>query len=704
MTDCPHETIGRGSKEQEVLIRIPESVIRGTAFSPHTISFRPLLKPEEREGSSPHHPTLPHEIQRDHQVLLSQNAWKKVHVFRELRRMVFLGSIFIVLLWCGKIWSEARSYGSRLLREKDTLLQEYEDLDASLSKGDLMSLEESFRSFSLTLERLSLEKPLPEDGRTDGVVSGFDSMNALVEAGLLLSDTALFITDELAMIKEDIPGILSGELDLLTPLGSFYKSIETVKQNLQDSEALLVKSLRGPLPDDIAVFIHRTLQQIDSALVIIDKMDKARPGLEAFVGKSYTHTVVVVFQNSSELRPSGGFMGSLLIIHFNGGKIFSWKFSDIYDFDGQLGEIVPPPLQFSSLSDRFYLRDANIYPDFPRSGEYIRWFLEKEKGPTADTVIAVHEGVLRDLVTLFGPIELAGVDYVFDGETTPFAVSYLVEAKIFGQGGQNSPKSILEDFLFELMGRASGEGIPSGLVPVLESWKNTKSVQAYSRDASLEGLFQELGISGVYFPEDKKTEFLGIIHYSLGGNKSDAFIHEDVDLSTTVNLSGEVFHSLSISRSHAWGEREESLFSGLFHSFGSPHMDEGALISILGKGANRDLMTLYLPKGSRIIRSAGVNLSDLEVFHDEKYSAYSFLFPSLSPGEAGEVSFEIDSPRLLDVKNGEVLSTEFLAQPGIHSCSFRQSFLGESGLSVEGTPVVEGDCREDIPSIHLVTR
>ena len=71
---------------------------------------------------------------------------------------------------------------------------------------------------------------------------------------------------------------------------------------------------------------------------------------------------------------------------------------DVYKLDGQLAEKIEIPTGLQGVSDNFYLRDANYWPDFPTSAKKIAWFLEKEGGPTADHIIALDQRILKPVL------------------------------------------------------------------------------------------------------------------------------------------------------------------------------------------------------------------------------------------------------------------------------------------------------------------
>src|SRR5579859_7780532 len=87
-----------------------------------------------------------------------------------------------------------------------------------------------------------------------------------------------------------------------------------------------------------------------------------------------THRYVILFQNSEELRATGGFMGSYALVELQNGRLTKLDIQDIYQPDGQFyGFVEAPPGVKDYLSSGKGLRlpDANWSPDFPTSAAAI---------------------------------------------------------------------------------------------------------------------------------------------------------------------------------------------------------------------------------------------------------------------------------------------------------------------------------------------
>lgn len=158
----------------------------------------------------------------------------------------------------------------------------------------------------------------------------------------------------------------------------------------------------------------RVKKKIGIILIVFGVLVMLMVGIVSFV-KRYVENkkVVVLLQNSNEIRPSGGFMGSYLSFEIQKYKLTNIIVEDIYQPDGQIkGHVEPPyPIQEAFGQGWWRLRDANWDVDFERAGTSIDWFF-KEGGVSADYIVAVNLNLVRKLLQIFGEVKPVTYDEV----------------------------------------------------------------------------------------------------------------------------------------------------------------------------------------------------------------------------------------------------------------------------------------------------
>ncbi|GMU39610.1 MAG: hypothetical protein AMXMBFR23_04760 [Chloroflexota bacterium] len=116
---------------------------------------------------------------------------------------------------------------------------------------------------------------------------------------------------------------------------------------------------------------------------------------------------VVAGQNDQELRPTGGFMGSMGLVTLEQGEVAEQDYRSSVAFDPPADRPYrqpPAPLvQYLGIG-AWYVRDANWWPNFPVSAEAVLTLMEEDAGVVADGVIAIDSQAVGLLVDVFGPL------------------------------------------------------------------------------------------------------------------------------------------------------------------------------------------------------------------------------------------------------------------------------------------------------------
>ena len=89
--------------------------------------------------------------------------------------------------------------------------------------------------------------------------------------------------------------------------------------------------------------------------------DNALQNLINLLSASGGRHILVFFQNPSEIRPGGGFIGSYADITVENGQMKNMDVRDIYDPDGQLAIKIIPPEQLQTVTTDWGARDANWF-------------------------------------------------------------------------------------------------------------------------------------------------------------------------------------------------------------------------------------------------------------------------------------------------------------------------------------------------------
>lgn len=291
---------------------------------------------------------------------------------------------------------------------------------------------------------------------------------------------------------------------------------------------------------------------------------------------------LLVFQNPSEARATGGFIGSVGILEIRAGKIKSVKLEDVYGLDGQLNLSVEPPQPIKKISASWSLHDSNWFFDFPSSAAKISWFYEKDGGETTDGVIAFNPKVIQDILKITGPIKIS--EYNAELNEKNFIQIAQNQVELEYDKTINRPKLFLADFLVKLkeivenLSLDKKISIMKGIVANLDE----KDIQAAFRNENAEALIRAHNWDGRVNETDE--DYLALVNSNINGFKTDAVVDQAIDLVTEIAEDGSVIDNLTVTRVH----------NGVFD--GADWYNK----------VNSDYLRLFLPRGAELISVKGI--------------------------------------------------------------------------------------------------
>lgn len=277
-------------------------------------------------------------------------------------------------------------------------------------------------------------------------------------------------------------------------------------------------------------------------------------------------TYLVLLQNSMELRPTGGFIGSVALVTFIDGKVTTIEVQDVYTADGQLKGHVDPPLPIREIlgQEHWYLRDSNWNPNFVESGMQAAWFYEKEMGVTVDGVIGISVPFITRLLEATGPLELT--EYNDRISSTNFFAKSLLYTQADFFPGSTQKKDFLGSLTSALVSRITTDRSISvdKLITVISDALDAKDIQFYVPNKDVSLILENWGWSGgigstgcVQIEKDAPctTEHIEVVEANLGVNKVNYFIEREAESEVSVSETGTITHALSYNIANNSSER-----------------------------------------------------------------------------------------------------------------------------------------------------
>lgn len=521
-----------------------------------------------------------------------------------------------------------------------------------------------------------------------------------------------FFTHEQTL--QSIQGVLDAAKSIASAGQNFSRGIQNIQQlpalfveeNLTASNKTGRKSLTEKLKEDLT-YVNAAIAELNTAQQHLDlvspdvlpptfreKLSSAKsklkklnavlaqvqdeiPTMLNLLGDRYPHRYLVLLQNDTEARPTGGFIGSYVIIDINDGYLTKMDFHDIYELDGQLQEYIEPPSDIALVSDNWRMRDSNYSPDFAVSAEKAAWFLQKQKGPSVDTVIAINQSIIADLLELTGPIHLGSLEAPLTKENFQIILSYIIESKISGAG---SPKQIMAELVPAFQKKLLQEAPMNQILAALVKGIDQKKMLFYSRNEGIQSLFDNFEMTGRTQITSEKEDYLNVVVTSIGGNKSDRYMQQTIDHSTLVQADGTLVNEVTITRKHTWTLKDLEAWRSMIKSFGFNDLPP-QIQSILGSGPNKVFVKLYVPKGSELVSSEGFPQENVLTEDAEEIDKTFFMVQMETiAGREESVSITYVLPYKLTLLPADAYKFHAQVQPSINPSSIEKKVFFKPGL------------------------
>jgi hypothetical protein len=300
----------------------------------------------------------------------------------------------------------------------------------------------------------------------------------------------------------------------------------------------------------------------DRTQSLLDRFDTFYPmlgdGLTAAIslpgmlgaGSSGPKSYMLLVQNEDELRPTGGFITSVGTFVVKNGNVFGMQFEEAGDLEDWSLPYPDAPWQLVRYmnSPVLVLRDANWFPDFPTTVDWVEYLYAYNHKNTVDGVIAIDQQLLVAILQVIGPL-------VVEGDPTPVTAGNVIE---FMRESKVAPspapanfyrKAFISKIANALINRLlSGDNIDwRSLAEMMVRNLNERNMLLKFDDPQFTTLLAKYGWDGAVRPGN--GDFLLAVDTNVGFNKTNAVVSSrltyDVDLTDlthpTANLV--VFHT-----------------------------------------------------------------------------------------------------------------------------------------------------------------
>ena len=302
------------------------------------------------------------------------------------------------------------------------------------------------------------------------------------------------------------------------PLGTASAALTSAAQRAQQIDA------DATLPP-LAEAVGELRSSVTEAATVVGSLHGASVLLPTMLGGEGPRNYVLAMQNNAELRSSGGIIGSIALLHAEGGRITLGLQASTRDFPAL---DTPLPLSESTVAlfeDRpgRFLQNITSIPDFSEAGATIAQRWQGRFGGEIDGVIAVDAVVAEHLMAATG-------DLAFGPFTaTPETVISILLSEIYAA----IPDPAVQDDVFAqaasgLFAAALSGGDPQTLIGALAESAGEGRIRIWSAHEDEEAVLAASALGGTIPADSADATYVGVLMNDATGAKMDYYTRASI--------------------------------------------------------------------------------------------------------------------------------------------------------------------------------
>ncbi|MHB1612521.1 MAG: DUF4012 domain-containing protein, partial [Sulfobacillus sp.] len=280
--------------------------------------------------------------------------------------------------------------------------------------------------------------------------------------------------------------------------------------------------------------IHEVQTVIPLLAKYIPLLASAGPTISNVLGENHLQRYLILFENSGELRATGGFITAYGDLAMNHGKVVGVLAQNIYLLADKIRyrPLAPPLIHRYLYTWHWHIRDANWSPNVPSSVADIKRFYDSiPQVPKINGMFFVTTWFVDQILADVGPIRVTTGQgpVTINAQNANYEMEYMAEKSGLTQLQR---KAFIASMMKRILGRAFSARGPV-LYKILNTvWTglNQKLLILNFDNAEAQSLAQRLNWAGT-IDRQVAGNYLEVVDENLGGHKDNYFIHEHVMLS-----------------------------------------------------------------------------------------------------------------------------------------------------------------------------
>jgi hypothetical protein len=342
-------------------------------------------------------------------------------------------------------------------------------------------------------------------------------------------------------------------------------------EQIDDAMVLRQQIQREYLPDRVVARLDQmddVMDRFSEQLELADQLDLAYGALGAEEPVRY----LLLFQNPAELRPTGGFVGTVAQLEVHRGQISMYEFHDVYEltleYQAQDDFSVDPPWAIREYirPDDLQIQDANWWSNFPTSASLLMGMTEAAGWGRFDGVVAVQPETIQQLMTVTGPItvEVDGQPREITSENLPEEAERQRRIQREGEEAETQHKEVIElisEILIDELADGGRDAVIDAVFLLFDQL-DVRDMQVYHADRDVQEFVEERNWAGLDEPISD-TPTLSVIFANITGLKTSLAMQADAELEILESSTDELMEGiLTVGLGHLGAETGDPFYEG----------------------------------------------------------------------------------------------------------------------------------------------
>jgi len=354
----------------------------------------------------------------------------------------------------------------------------------------------------------------------------------------------------LAAVAHGHSGTGSASVRLLAGLQAGHASFASALTDID-------KAQREQASIDSAALPASWRTRLDSAGRLLPQAGEGlRAALAApdLLGASRPRAYLLVPENPWDLRATGGFVGTAVLLRVSHGRLdppvtLASDAVDNVTSHRLPADYIPPPLPLVTYQhlNEWFFRDANWSPDFPTSAALLRYFYWLGQRQWPDGVVAFDSSLLGPLLGLTGPVTVPGIPTPLTSANGVQTLDHYVNAAPTTSTHSTPGKDIAGrayKLIFDKLQGLGAANLPN-VASVMGKALRQKHLLLWLPDPTIAPILARHGWDGTINPT--RSDYLYVVDTNAHYNKINDFIHEGLTYRTMLQPDRSLRSTLTIT-------------------------------------------------------------------------------------------------------------------------------------------------------------